>query len=36
MQTYFFEARLSESTTLQQKLNSITSLYKTLEGGWNS
>ena len=35
MQTNLFDAQLLESTTLQQKLNSIVSLYKALGGGWN-
>ena len=35
MQTNLFEAELLESSTLQQKLNSIVSLYKALGGGWN-
>ena len=35
MQTNLFDAELFESTTLQQKLNSIVSLYKALGGGWN-
>jgi outer membrane protein, multidrug efflux system len=34
MQTNLFDAQLLESTTLQQKLNSIVSLYKALGGGW--
>jgi len=35
METNLFDAQLEESTTLQQKLNSIVSLYKALGGGWN-
>jgi len=35
MQTNLFDAQLLESTTMQQKLNSIVSLYKALGGGWN-
>jgi len=35
MQTNLFDAQLLESTTTQQKLNSIVSLYKALGGGWN-
>jgi outer membrane protein, multidrug efflux system len=35
MQTNLFDAQILESTTLQQKLNSIVSLYKALGGGWN-
>ena len=35
MQTNLFDAQLLESTTLQEKLNSIVSLYKALGGGWN-
>ncbi len=35
MQTNLFDAQLLESSTLQQKLNSIVSLYKALGGGWN-
>ena len=35
MQTNLFDAQLLESTTLQQKLNAIVSLYKALGGGWN-
>jgi outer membrane protein, multidrug efflux system len=35
MQTNFFDAQLLESTTQQQKLNAIVSLYKALGGGWN-
>jgi multidrug efflux system outer membrane protein len=35
MQTNLFDAQLLESTTQQQKLNSIVSLYKALGGGWN-
>ncbi len=35
MQTNLFDAQLLESNTLQQKLNSIVSLYKALGGGWN-
>jgi efflux transporter, outer membrane factor (OMF) lipoprotein, NodT family len=35
MQTSLFDAQLLESTTMQQKLNSIVSLYKALGGGWN-
>jgi outer membrane protein, multidrug efflux system len=35
MQTNLFDAQLEESTTMQQKLNSIVSLYKALGGGWN-
>ncbi len=34
MQTNLFNAQLLESATLQQKLNSIVSLYKALGGGW--
>ncbi len=34
MQTNLFNAQLLESTTLQQELNSIVSLYKALGGGW--
>ncbi len=34
MQTNLFDAQLLESTTTQQKLNSIVSLYKALGGGW--
>jgi multidrug efflux system outer membrane protein len=34
MQTNLFDAQLLESTTLQEKLNSIVSLYKALGGGW--
>lgn len=34
MQTNLFDAQLVESSTLQQKLNSIVSLYKALGGGW--
>ena len=35
MQTNLFDTQLLESTTMQQKLNSIVSLYKALGGGWN-
>ena len=35
MQTNLFDAQLLESTVVQQKLNSIVSLYKALGGGWN-
>jgi len=35
MQTNLFDAQLLESTTQQQKLNAIVSLYKALGGGWN-
>ncbi|HEV3223579.1 MAG TPA: efflux transporter outer membrane subunit [Puia sp.] len=35
MQTNLFDAQLLESNTMQQKLNSIVSLYKALGGGWN-
>jgi len=35
MQTNLFDAQLFESTALQEKLNSIVSLYKALGGGWN-
>jgi outer membrane protein, multidrug efflux system len=35
MQTNLFDAQLLESTVMQQKLNSIVSLYKALGGGWN-
>jgi outer membrane protein, multidrug efflux system len=35
MQTNLFDAQLLESGTMQQKLNSIVSLYKALGGGWN-
>jgi multidrug efflux system outer membrane protein len=35
MQTNLFDAQLEESITMQQKLNSIVSLYKALGGGWN-
>jgi len=35
MQSNLFDAQLLESTTMQQKLNSIVSLYKALGGGWN-
>jgi multidrug efflux system outer membrane protein len=35
MQTNLFDAQLLESTAMQQKLNSIVSLYKALGGGWN-
>jgi outer membrane protein, multidrug efflux system len=35
MQTTLFDAQLLESTTQQQKLNAIVSLYKALGGGWN-
>jgi outer membrane protein, multidrug efflux system len=34
MQTNLFDAQLLESITMQQKLNSIVSLYKALGGGW--
>ncbi len=34
MQTNLFDAQLAESLTMQQKLNSIVSLYKALGGGW--
>ena len=34
-QTNLFDAQLLESTTMQEKLNSIVSLYKALGGGWN-
>lgn len=34
MQTNLFDAQLQESSLLQQKLNSIVSLYKALGGGW--
>jgi len=34
MQTNLFDAQLLESTTTQEKLNSIVSLYKALGGGW--
>jgi outer membrane protein, multidrug efflux system len=34
-QTNLFEAQLDESSTMQQKLNSIVLLYKALGGGWN-
>ncbi|HSZ34728.1 MAG TPA: efflux transporter outer membrane subunit, partial [Puia sp.] len=34
MQTNLFDAQLLESNTMQQKLNSIVSLYKALGGGW--
>jgi len=34
MQTNLFDAQLQESFTMQQKLNSIVSLYKALGGGW--
>jgi multidrug efflux system outer membrane protein len=33
-QNYLFDAELAESTTLQQKINSIVFLYKSLGGGW--
>ncbi len=35
MQTNLFDAQLLESTTMQQKLNAIVLLYKSLGGGWN-
>jgi outer membrane protein, multidrug efflux system len=35
MQTNLFDAQLEESTTMQEKLNSIVALYKALGGGWN-
>lgn len=35
MQTNLFDAQLLESTTQQQKLNAIVSLYKALGGGWH-
>ena len=35
MQTNLFDAQLLESTTMQQKLNAIVSLYKALGGGWS-
>jgi outer membrane protein, multidrug efflux system len=35
MQTNLFDAQLLESTTQQQKLNAVVSLYKALGGGWN-
>jgi len=35
-QTNLFEAQLDESSTMQQKLNSIVLLYKALGGGWNT
>ena len=34
-QTNLFDAQLLESTTQQQKLNAVVSLYKALGGGWN-
>jgi outer membrane protein, multidrug efflux system len=33
-QNFLFDAELAESTTLQQKINSIVFLYKSLGGGW--
>ncbi|HSR38729.1 MAG TPA: TolC family protein, partial [Phnomibacter sp.] len=33
-QNYLFDAELAESTTLQQKINSLVFLYKSLGGGW--
>lgn len=33
-QNYLFDAELAESITLQQKINSIVYLYKSLGGGW--
>jgi multidrug efflux system outer membrane protein len=33
-QNYLFDAELAESTTLQQKINAIVFLYKSLGGGW--
>ena len=36
MQTNLFDAQLLESTSQQQKLNSIVTLYKALGGGWNN
>jgi multidrug efflux system outer membrane protein len=33
-QNYLFDAELAESITLQQKINSIVFLYKSLGGGW--
>jgi multidrug efflux system outer membrane protein len=33
-QNLLFDAELAESTTLQQKINSIVFLYKSLGGGW--
>jgi outer membrane protein, multidrug efflux system len=35
METNLFDAQLEESTTQQEKLNSIVALYKALGGGWN-
>jgi outer membrane protein, multidrug efflux system len=35
METNLFDAQLQESSTLQEKLNSIVALYKALGGGWN-
>jgi outer membrane protein, multidrug efflux system len=33
-ENYLFEAELEESFTLQRKINSVVSLYKSLGGGW--
>ncbi len=33
-ENYLFDAELAESTTLQQKINSLVFLYKSLGGGW--
>lgn len=33
-QNYLFDAELAESTTLQQKMNALVFLYKSLGGGW--
>jgi multidrug efflux system outer membrane protein len=33
-QNYLFDAELAESSTLQQKINAIVFLYKSLGGGW--
>lgn len=35
LESALFDAQLQASITLQQKLNSIVSLYKSLGGGWN-
>lgn len=36
LQTNLFDAQLQESSTLQEKLNSIVDLYKALGGGWSA